>query len=55
MAHGWVFFATGNKWIGRWKEREDFILSVWMKDKIWQFPFSLPPAPGGLVLRQRPE
>jgi hypothetical protein len=26
-----------------------------MKDKIWRFPFSLPPAPCGLVLRQRPE
>jgi hypothetical protein len=38
-AHGWVLFATSNKWIGPWKEREDFILSVWMKDKIWQFPF----------------
>jgi hypothetical protein len=53
--HGWVFFATSNKWIGPWKEREDFILSVWMKDKIWQFPFSLPPAPGDLILRKPPE
>ncbi len=54
-AHGWVFFATSNKWIGPWKDREDFILGVWMKDKVWQFPFSLPPAPGDLILRKPPE
>ncbi len=54
-AHGWVLFATTNKWIGPWKEREDFIISVWMKDKIWQFPISLPPIEGDLILRKPPE
>jgi hypothetical protein len=54
-AHGWVFYATSNKWIGPWKAREDFILGVWMKDKIWQFPFSLPPAEGDLILRKPPD
>ena len=54
-AHGWVFFETKNKWIGPWKDREDFILSVYMKDKIWQFPFSLPPTEGDLILRKPPE
>ena len=54
-AHGWVFFATSNRWIGPWKQREDFILSLSMKDKIWQFPFSLPPAEGDLILRKPPE
>jgi len=54
-AHGWVFFATNNKWIGPWKEREDFIISLYMKDQIWQFPFSLPPAEGGLILRKPPD
>jgi hypothetical protein len=53
-SHGWVLFSTTNKWIGSWKEREDFILSVWMKDKIWQFPFSLPPD-GDLILRKPPD
>ncbi len=53
--HGWVFFSTKNKWIGPWKEREDFIFSVWMKDKVWQFPVSLPPAEGDLILRKPPE
>jgi hypothetical protein len=54
-AHGWVFFSTSNKWIGPWKEREDFIISVWMKDKIWLFPISLPPTEGDLILRKPPE
>jgi hypothetical protein len=54
-AHGWVFFATTNKWIGPWKEREDFIISLYMKDQIWQFPFSLPPAEVGPILRKPPD
>lgn len=54
--HGWVFFPTmKNKWLGSWKSREDFILRVWMKDKIWEFPFSLPPNEGDLILRKRDE
>jgi hypothetical protein len=53
--HGWVFFSTSNKWIGPWKSHEDFMLSVWMKDKVWEFPFSLPPSEGDVVLRKREE
>jgi hypothetical protein len=53
--HGWIFFATSNKWIGPWKAREDFIVSVGMNDKVWQFPFSLPPTEGDLILRKPPE
>jgi SAM-dependent methyltransferase len=53
--HGWVFFGTKNKWLGSWKSREDFILRVWMKDKVWEFPFSLPPSEGDLILRKRDE
>ena len=41
--HGWVFFPTRNKWLGSWKEREDFILRVLMPDKVYEFPFSMPP------------
>ena len=52
-AHGWAFFSTSNKWIGPWKEREDFMLSVWLKDKVWEFPFSLPPSEGDIILRKR--
>jgi hypothetical protein len=51
-AHGWVFFATSNRWIGPLKDREDFIISFWMKDKIWRFPISMPPTPGDLILRK---
>ena len=54
-SHGWVLFSTQKKWIGPWKEREDFILSVWMKDRIWQLPFSLPPTEGDLILRKPPD
>lgn len=54
-SHGWVFFGTSNKWIGPWKDHEDFILEVRMKDKTWQFPFSLPPSPEDLILRKPPE
>ena len=52
--NGWVFFETKNKWIGPLKEHEDFVISVWMKDKIWQFPISLP-MEGDLILRKPPE
>ena len=51
--HGWIFFSTSNKWIGPWKNREDFLLSVGMKDKVWEFPFSLPPSEGDVILRKR--
>jgi hypothetical protein len=54
-AHGWVFFATSNKWIGPLKSREDFVISIWMKDKVWQFPVSLPAEGGDLILRKPPE
>lgn len=50
--HGWVLFATSNKWIGPLKDREDFVISVWMKDKVWRFPVSLPPSEGDLILRK---
>jgi SAM-dependent methyltransferase len=53
--HGWVFFGTKNKWLGSWKEREDFILRVRMTDKVYEFPFSLPPIEGDLILRKRDE
>jgi hypothetical protein len=54
-AHGWRFFGTKNKWLGSWKDREDFILRVWMTDKIYEFPFSMPPTEGDLILRKRDE
>jgi len=52
-AHGWVFFPTRNKWLGDWKDREDFILHVRMTEKTYEFPFSLPPSEGDVFLRKR--
>ena len=52
-AEGWVFFGTKNKWLGSWKSREDFILRVSMIDKVWEFPFSMPPSESDLILRKR--
>lgn len=54
-AHGWVLFGTSNKWIGALKRHESFVISVWMKDKVWQFPVSMPPGEGELLLRKPPE
>ncbi len=51
---GWIFFSTKSKWIGKWKPQEGFILRVPLKDKILEFPFTLPPSKGDLVLRRRP-
>ena len=54
-SHGWVFFGTGNKWIGPWKPREDFLFFVWMKDRVYEFPVTLPPSEGDVILRKREE
>lgn len=54
--HGWAFFRTDkNKWIGSWNHHEDFILRVVLKDKILEFPFSLPPPEEDFSLRKREE
>ena len=54
--HGWAFFRTDkNKWIGSWNHHEDFILRVMLKDKILEFPFSLPPPEEDFSLRKRDE
>jgi hypothetical protein len=51
---GWVGFSTRNKWIGAWKKQEQFILRMPFEDRIVEFPFSLPPTEGDLILRKRP-
>jgi hypothetical protein len=53
--HGWAFFSLKNRWIGPLKSREDFVLRIWQKDRIYEFPFSLPPTEGDLILRKRDE
>lgn len=50
---GWILFSTQNKFVGAWKKEEDFIFRLPIADKIFEFPFRLPPKQGELLLRQR--
>lgn len=50
---GWVFFSTKNKWIGEWKKQEHFLLRIPTPNRTFEFPFTLPPVQGELMLRQR--
>jgi len=50
---GWVFFSVNDKWISGRKKQEDFILRVPLDGKVFEFPFTLPPKPGDLMLRKR--
>jgi hypothetical protein len=52
---GWAFFNTKSKWIGDWKKREDFVLRIPMDNGVYEFPFTVPPVEGDLILRRRPE
>ena len=47
---GWVFFSTDNKWIGKWKKKEQFLLRVPLENHVYEFPFALPEE---LTLRRR--
>jgi hypothetical protein len=50
---GWVFFRVDNKWISGWKKREALIFRVPIDNKVFEFPFELPPKPGEEMLRKR--
>ena len=50
---GWLFFHARDKWIGDWKEQEEFILKILVGDKVVEFPFALPPTRGEFLLRRR--
>ena len=54
-ASGWVFFGTRNKWIGPWRRPEQFVLRLPVENLMVEFPFALPPEPGKVILRHRPE
>jgi hypothetical protein len=54
-ASGWVFFSIKNKWIGPWRRPEQFVLRLPAENLIVEFPFALPPEPGKVILRRRPE
>lgn len=50
---GWDLFSISSKWIGGWKKPEEFILRVPIDQKVFEFPFQLPPKPGEIRLRKR--
>jgi hypothetical protein len=52
---GWVLFSSKSKWIDGLQKREEFVLRVPFGNRIVEFPFSLPPSEGDLILRRRPE
>jgi|HubBroStandDraft_2_1064218.scaffolds.fasta_scaffold00856_13 hypothetical protein len=52
---GWVLFGTKSKWIDDLRKQEEFLLKVPLGDQRVEFPFSLPPSEGDLILRRRPE
>jgi hypothetical protein len=49
---GWVFFSTRTKWLGDWKDHEQFILRLPVGKHIFEFPFALP-TEGMPALRER--
>jgi hypothetical protein len=53
-ASGWLFFDTKNRWIGRWRPPEQFVLRIPVNNAIVEFPFELPPKGGKVQLRTRP-
>jgi hypothetical protein len=50
---GWLIFSAKSKWIGKWKNPEEFVLRVPLGEKAFEFPFRLPPQRGELILRKR--
>ncbi len=53
QASGWIFFRAKDKWIGAWKKKEEFVLRVSLPNRVVEFPFSLPPSVGDVILRRR--
>ena len=54
-ASGWLLFSTASKWIDGLHKQEEFVLRVPLGNRVIEFPFSLPPGEGDLILRSRPE
>ena len=54
-ASGWVLFSAKSKWIDGLHKQEEFLLRVPLGSRVVEFPFSLPPSEGDLILRSRPE
>jgi hypothetical protein len=54
-ASGWILFSTKSKWIDGLHKQEEFLLRVSVAAQVVEFPFSLPPSEGDLILRSRPD
>ena len=54
-AGGWVLFSTKSKWTDDLQKQEEFVLRAPFENRIVEFPFSLPPSEGDLILRRRPQ
>jgi hypothetical protein len=54
-AEGWLYFSTKSKWIDELRKQEEFVLRVPLAGRTVEFPFSLPPSEGDLILRRRPD
>ena len=52
---GWVLFNAKSRWIGELLSQEEFVLRIPFSGKVVEFPFTLPPSKGDLILRRRPE
>jgi hypothetical protein len=54
-ATGWVLFSITSTWIDGLQKQEEFVLRAPFENRIVEFPFSLPPGEGDLILRRRPQ
>ena len=52
-ASGWVMFSADSKWISGWKKPEELIFRLPLEGKIFEFPVTLPPKAGEVILRRR--
>jgi hypothetical protein len=50
---GWMLFSTKNRWIGKWKKREELVFRIQLADRILEFPFTLPPKEAAVTLKER--
>lgn len=50
---GWMLFSTKDRWIGKWKKREELVFRIQLADRTLEFPFTMPPKSGEVTLKER--
>ncbi len=55
IATGWVFFSTSHKWISAINKKENLIARFPIGAVIAEFPITLPPKQGEVILHHRPD